>query len=379
MAEGMSGRDEGGDADSNPGDSVRPILQMLVDVAEELLEADRCEFLVEEADRLVVGASSIPEPDDTDRSYPLWTGLVGQAYTTGTSCVIDDQHDTRSASRAASNESSASERHRSLCCIPVEGRGLLLAKARRPGAFSESHREVAEKLVELARSPLDGSAVEPTPVLDGGGPRTRDHADLLEEIADILSHDLRNPLSVVQGNLELARETGEDRFFEKASNALQRVEELIDGVVFLAETGNLFEERTTVDLGDRARSAWENVATEQATLHLEDSIEFQASDRGVDHLLENLIDNAVTHAGPNVTVRIGVFDGGFYVEDDGPGIPAEHQEDVLERGYTLDSDSSGLGLHIVKRIADAHGWTLQVESPADGGARFEISAIDTAS
>lgn len=361
---------------SRAADSARSVSQALVDLAKELLEADRCELLIEEDGRLVVQASSDPRSDDTDRSYPLWAGLVGQAYTTGTSCVIDDQHDTRSVSTAASNEPTASESYRSLCCTPIEEGGLLLAKARQPGAFSDADQELAELLVELARSSLDASPVEPTPVLDGGGPKTRDHAELLEEIADILSHDLKNPLSVVRGNLELARETGDDRFFEKASNGLQRIEELIDGVVFLAQTGDLVEEMTTVDLGERARSAWGNVETEQARLQVEGSVEFWASNRGVDHLLENLIENAVTHAGPDVTVHIGILDEGFYVEDDGPGIPAEHHDRIFERGYTRESNSSGLGLHIVKRIADAHGWTLDVESPPNGGTRFEITAVD---
>lgn len=364
------------DEDLPRADGERSAYQTLVEVATELLNADRCELLIEADDRLTVQASSDPRPTDANRSYPVWTGLPGRAYATGTAFVIDDQHDTRSAATAESSQSPAAGAYRSLCGVPIEGQGLLLAQARRPGAFTEAHQELAERLVEVGRSSLDRMAAELAPALDGGTRDARDHAELLEEIADILSHDLKNPLGVAQGNLELARETGEDQFFEKAANALQRIDDLVDGVVSLAQTGRLVEQLESVDLRERAQAAWENVQTADAELQLEGSLEFTASKRGLSHLLENLIDNALTHAGPAVTVRIGVVDDGFYLEDDGPGIPDEHRDRIFERGYPPDSASSGLGLHIVKRIADAHGWTLRPESSADGGARFEFTGVE---
>lgn len=63
---------------------------------------------------------------------------------------------------------------------------------------------------------------------------------------------------------------------------------------------------------------------------------------------------------------------GFYVADDGPGIPPDEQKKVFEHGYTTASGGTGIGLVIVRRIADAHGWTVNVTDSADGGARFEF-------
>lgn len=198
----------------------------------------------------------------------------------------------------------------------------------------------------------------------------------VEEIADILSHDLKSPLNVARGNIDLARETGEEEFLETAAAALDRAEELIEEVVYLARTGDFIEELELVDLGERTANAWENVRTQDASLEIVSSSGFMASNRGICHLLENLIENAIIHGGPEVSVRVGELKDGFFVEDDGPGIPEEHRPHVFDRGFSVGSETSGLGLHIVFLIAKAHGWEVTVESSIDGGARFEFSGVE---
>jgi signal transduction histidine kinase len=75
-----------------------------------------------------------------------------------------------------------------------------------------------------------------------------------------------------------------------------------------------------------------------------------------------------------VTVRVGRLDDreGFYVADDGPGIPPAERGSVFEQGYTSQEEGTGLGLAIVERIADAHGWAVAVTESDAGGSRFEI-------
>lgn len=209
-------------------------------------------------------------------------------------------------------------------------------------------------------------------MLDGGRDTGDGRADHAEEIADILSHDLKSPLNVVSGNLELARETGEDVYLEKALAALDRVEEIVDEVVLLAETGERIDEREAVDLEMAARAAWETVEAPEAELVVERAAVIDADDRALRHLLGNLMDNAVVHGGADVTVRVGPTDRGFYVEDDGEGVPTEIRERVFERGFSRERGTSGLGLHIVGQIADAHGWAVRVAEEAAGGARFEV-------
>lgn len=348
----------------------------LLEIVHGLLDADVCELLVEGDGRLVVESQTDRDAGQGGSAYPLATSLPGMAYTATRSCVIDDQYDTRSAASTGSNPTSMPTPFPSLCCVPVGERRLLLAKASVRGAFTDEDLELATRVVELAGSePASGKArAVQTP--DGGAAEGRDHADLLEEIADVLSHDLKNHLNVVSGNLELAQEADDvDEYISKATKGLNRLEALVEEVVFLAKTGKIIREQERVELHDRAKAAWETVGTEAATLQLEGGVEFHASPRSLDHLLENLMDNAVTHAGPDVTVRVGGHSDGFYLEDDGPGIPVESRERVFERGYSTAETSTGLGLQIVKRIADAQDWTIDVVESAEGGARFEITDV----
>jgi len=96
-------------------------------------------------------------------------------------------------------------------------------------------------------------------------------------------------------------------------------------------------------------------------------------------VFENLFRNAIEHGGIDVTVRVGQLnDYGFYVEDTGAGIPADAREAVFEPGHTSASGGTGFGLTIIKRIAEAHGWGVEIEESAEGGARFEFTEVEIA-
>jgi signal transduction histidine kinase len=75
-----------------------------------------------------------------------------------------------------------------------------------------------------------------------------------------------------------------------------------------------------------------------------------------------------------VTVRVGPLPDrtGFYVADDGVGIPPEKREEVFEYGYTSSTDGTGFGLAIVTDLAAVHGWSVALTESAAGGARFEF-------
>jgi signal transduction histidine kinase len=76
-----------------------------------------------------------------------------------------------------------------------------------------------------------------------------------------------------------------------------------------------------------------------------------------------------------VTVTVGSLPRGFYVEDDGPGIPPDDRESVFEAGYTTEREGTGFGLSIVQTIAEAHGWDIMVTEGSEGGARFEVTGV----
>ncbi|WP_284010018.1 PAS domain-containing protein [Haloarcula pelagica] len=202
----------------------------------------------------------------------------------------------------------------------------------------------------------------------------------LEEFASVVSHDLRNPLNVADGRLELARQECDSEHLDVAGRALTRMETLIEDLLALAQQGLSVGETTAVALADLAESCWQAVETADATLSAETDCVIQADPKRCQQLLENLIRNCVEHGGEDVTITVGALDDGdgFYVADDGPGIPTDEREAVFKSGYSTTDGGSGFGLAIVREIVQAHGWAITVTESEHGGARFEISGVEQA-
>ncbi|MFB6131560.1 MAG: sensor histidine kinase [Salinigranum sp.] len=264
----------------------------------------------------------------------------------------------------------------------------------------------------------------------------------LEEFTATLTHDLRNPLGIAKGHLQLARETGDDDHFDTVSDSLERLNQLVDEALALAQQGRTVLDPEPSSLSAVAGDAWSQVAAPESTLRIEADCRV-LTDRGrLQTLLENLFRNSVEHGATNhhsdaredvhqtksdeptrtrgsgdaaerssasphsqaredalecgsgepaetspssgddtgVSIRVGPLDDGtgFYVEDGGPGIPAGDRDLVFQSGYTSSERGTGFGLAIVRQIADAHGWDVAVTDGTDGGARFEVTGVDPA-
>jgi CheY-like chemotaxis protein/two-component sensor histidine kinase len=198
----------------------------------------------------------------------------------------------------------------------------------------------------------------------------RQQNDRLEQFASVVSHDLRNPLNVADGWLDLARE-GNDEGFDRVADALDRMEQLIEDVLTLARDGSDIGETEPVAVASLAREAWSRVDTRDAALSVDDPGKVNADEGRLASVFENLFRNAVEHGGPEVQVTVGDTSEGFYVADDGPGLPADHEQ-LFEWGKTTEDGGSGLGLAIVATVAEAHGWEVTAAESTDGGARFEF-------
>ncbi len=199
----------------------------------------------------------------------------------------------------------------------------------------------------------------------------------LEEFASIIAHDIRSPLSVATGHLELAREGGGSERLDTVADALGRVEAILSETLTLARSGQVIGATEAVDLRAMSERCWRHVETAAATLELDDPPTITADPDRIEHLLENLFRNAVEHGGAEVAVRVGGLPGGFFVEDDGPGIPEDERASALEAGVST-AGGTGFGLAIVSQIAEAHGWRLAVTASDAGGARFEFGGIEPA-
>ncbi|UWG47723.1 Signal transduction histidine kinase [Halanaeroarchaeum sp. HSR-CO] len=201
----------------------------------------------------------------------------------------------------------------------------------------------------------------------------------LDQFASVVSHDLRNPLNVASGRVELAREDCDSPHLSDVATALNRMEGLIQNLLTLAKYGDPVTDEVALSLESIARASWESVDTGAgATLEVAADWAFVGNHARVQSLFENLFRNAIDHCGDAVSVRVTPIDSGFAIEDDGPGLP-DDDIDVFEGGVSTDPDGTGFGLHIVAEIVEAHGWTISTASGINGGARFEITGVETPS
>jgi PAS domain S-box-containing protein len=200
--------------------------------------------------------------------------------------------------------------------------------------------------------------------------------DRLEKVSSFISHDVRNQLGVIEGRIELAQADAESEHLDAAMEAANRIGGMIDKVMEFARAGQLSVECTSVGLGDVARSCWRNVMEEDASLVVASDAALTVNEERFRSLLVNLFLNSVEHGGDDVTVRVGALPDGFYVEDDGVGIPSDVTEHVFDSGFSTTTGGTGLGLAIVADAADTHDWVVSVTESDDGGARFEFSDVN---
>jgi signal transduction histidine kinase len=204
--------------------------------------------------------------------------------------------------------------------------------------------------------------------------------DRLEEFASLVSHDLRNPLNVADGYVDLVAETGDLAHLDEIRESHRRMDALIEDVLTLARQGHRDLDREPLDLAAVADTAWSHVDTGDATFANDLHGTVHADRSTCLRLFENLLRNAVEHGGDGVHVTCDLVerDGdpvGFAVADDGPGIPADDRDRVFESGHSTSDSGTGLGLSIVADAADAHDWTVAVTESASGGARFEVTGV----
>jgi signal transduction histidine kinase len=209
----------------------------------------------------------------------------------------------------------------------------------------------------------------------------------LEQFGQYVSHDLRNPIQVASGYVELARETEDLSRLDDIDRAIHRMGEIDADLRELTAVDRDSLDPERVNVARAAHTAWAHVDTDDATLEVPDNDIILADSDYLLHVFENLFRNSVEHGlpeepdaamgdGGGLTVIVGPLEDGFFVADDGPGIPAEERDSILDHGYTTTESGSGLGMSIVRTIADAHEWSVSVTESDAGGARFEFRNVE---
>mgnify|MGYP000400992742 FL=1 len=212
--------------------------------------------------------------------------------------------------------------------------------------------------------------------------RLKHQDERLEQFVRSIRHDMKSPIQIASGRIALAQETDADERLEQAKGAVMRIDEILDDLSeIVLEDGALSSDESdvgrpvAVSLPALIEEVWDLVGFDSASLEMAfgaDAI-VNTPRSSIRPVLENLLKNAVDHAGPDATVRIGPLEsGGLYVADDGPGIPLDERDRVVQDGYTTSESGTGTGLSIVTDIAEQRNWDLTITESRAGGARIEL-------
>ena len=212
------------------------------------------------------------------------------------------------------------------------------------------------------------------------------------------AHELRTPVTAISGFSETLLAGGVDEasskeFLATIHRNAARIARLVDDLLELARLDadpERLAERVRVELAPvvthavasaRAAAAARELPEPAITVDVPDGLAVLGDPDALDHVVQNLVDNAVVHGGG--TVRVAARRDGaavrLTVADDGPGIPAEHQARIFERFYRVDAGrsrargGSGLGLAIVQQQLAAMGGTVTVASAAGEGTTFTVT------
>lgn len=195
--------------------------------------------------------------------------------------------------------------------------------------------------------------------------------DRLDELRSVVSHDLGNPLNVAAGRLDLARIDCDSEHLENVEGALKQIDSLADDALTFVKVGKEVTDRAELSLTEIARDCWEHTAQDRGELTIEETT-VKAEPERFRMILNELFRNAFAHNDGEITATVGPLETqrGFYVEDDGEGIPTDEREYVFDRGYTTTKDRDGNGLAIIEEIVAAHDWEVGLTVP--DGTRIEI-------
>ncbi len=212
-----------------------------------------------------------------------------------------------------------------------------------------------------------------------------------EFLADA-SHELRGPLTVIRGNLDLLKmdlpEDEREACVREATAEVARMSRLVADLLFLAEVdAQATVAHEDVALDEIVAGAWQRARgvdgdAHQVVLERNDPVTVRGDAGRLDQLVWNLVENALRYTPRGGRVGLALRDHGSVAEvvvaDTGIGIPAEHLPRIFERFYRVDrarsraQGSSGLGLAIVKQVAEAHGGQVRVRSEPGKGSSFSV-------
>lgn len=198
-----------------------------------------------------------------------------------------------------------------------------------------------------------------------------------DAFAEAITHELRNTLTIVQGYLDLAAtqvdSEADDEIVETISTITKnadRMAGIVSDLTTLAQFGRPVETTSSVEVAPVARQAWDSMEPAQSELVIVDGGRIEAHDIRLERLLRNLFEFAIANGA--TSVQLAQNDGRVVMTDDGGAIAETAVEAAFEYGAPVPSAESGMLLPVVRTLAEAHGWTVTIDTDYEDGVRVVI-------
>ncbi|MFW6142333.1 MAG: PAS domain S-box protein [Candidatus Saliniplasma sp.] len=334
------------------------VFDLAVKAAEDILELDMCTIMVPDDGKMVNKKVSKNYPDDEDHLI-IEQSAAGKAFLENESFLTDDIEKDELTSPTR-------EEYRSGITVPIESFGVFQAVSSNVSNFDGDDLKIVELLMGHVSESLKRVEI-------------KKREDFLYSL---LRHDVENKIQVVKGYLRLLEDKGlsdeEKDFIRNAVRACDEGSNLITKVRTLSRLSDAEKEELNLRLVlNEVLDEYEPRASDKGI-----KITFQGCNCSVDsslllkELFSNLLENSIQHSGCE-KIRINFEETDdlciVRVEDDGKGLSDEEKEKVFEKGYKKGpSAGSGLGMYLVKEIADRYGAGVEVKDSELGGVRFDV-------
>ncbi len=340
-------------------DEKQEIYDLIVDAAENILEFDICEVEVPQNEKMIVKSTSSNFPEEGLDAVGIDNSVAGKTYKEKEAFIIDDIDEHEIANPAANTYTSG-------LSVPIGDHAVFQAASNEMGQFGGDDLEIIELLIGHAEEAL----------------RKLETTKREEFLHSLLRHDVKNKLMIIQGYHELmddkniSKET--KNYLKKAEKETEVALDIIKKIKTLEEMKE--EEIRRVDVSDSINKAIE----QNRTLASEKDFQIHAELTDIDvkggllleELFSNILENSLKHS-EGTKIEISSFETNdkcvVRIEDDGKGIPDEDKEQIFGKGFKKGTRAgTGLGMYLVKEIADNYNADVDVFDSKLGGVGFEI-------
>ncbi len=336
------------------------IYNLTLKAAEDIFDLEISEIEVPEDDEMIVINSSSKFPEEGLQPVPLHDSIAGRSYLNNRSFLIKDMEHNRFANPS-------SDEYKSGLTVPIGNKAVFQAASDEKNAFSEEDINVVKLLANHAAEALERVEI-------------REKSDFLHSL---LRHDVKNKVEIIQGyhelmdNFDLKDDFKE--YLEKAKEETRNSMELIEKIRTLRKMDE--EKRKDIEVNE----ALESAINRNVSAASERDIKIDHEKIGckvkagtlIIELFSNLIENSIKHSEGDLIQISGIEREDkckVLIEDDGKGIPDSEKEDIFKKGFKKGENSgSGLGMYLVKEIANNYGATIEAKDSDLGGVLFEIT------